>query len=73
MWGEGMYFGGIMWFWLALSVIAAVCWVKYASERNNSRKDMLDDGSVLSVLKMRLAKGEITEEEYISLKDTLEA
>ncbi|MCR3955867.1 MAG: SHOCT domain-containing protein [Gudongella sp.] len=50
---------------LLLGVIALVLWLR---SRNSSGKE----DSYLEVLKDRFVKGEITEEEYLSKKNTLE-
>ena len=63
MMGRGMWGGG---FWgLGLLLAAAVAIVALLSKRHPA-----DDP--LAVLKQRLAKGEITKEQYVDLKRTLQ-
>lgn len=81
MWGWGgpfMWFGGLMWF-VPVLIIGLIIWAFSGSRRGGAYGHHHAHGGVygqdgseaLEVLKMRLAKGEITEEEYGRLKDVL--
>lgn len=67
-----MFFGWMMWFWVALIIVVAVWAKKYTSERNNTGSNIPSDISALAALKTRLAKGEIDKEKFPALKRTLE-
>jgi len=73
MWGGGMFFGWMMWFWMAVLFVFAVWVVKNTSYRNSNGKITPSDSAALGVLKERLANGEINKDEYMSLKQTLES
>ncbi len=62
------FFGGwdlLIGIGLLLGAIALVLWIR--SRNNGSRED-----SYLEILKDKFVRGEITEEEYLSKKNTLE-
>ncbi len=73
MWGGGMFFGWMMWFWVALIVFIAVPSIKLMSKNNNSASNLPTDKSALAALKTRLAKGEIDKEEFLAIKKTIES
>ena len=73
MWGGGMYFGWMMWLWIAILVFFVVWVVKYTSGRNNDGGVVTTDNAALVTLKKRLANGEIDEKEYQTIKQTLES
>jgi len=67
-WGNGLMYGGWgMIIMLALAVLAVVA-VILLVRRNRRRQP---DNAALEVLKMKLARGEITEDEYIRRKTVL--
>ena len=63
----GWYFSSFLWQIIWLAIIVAVIYILINSL--SSRKKSEDRS--LQILKERLARGEITQEEYIKLKDTL--
>lgn len=61
--------GHSLWGFLILAILAALVWKGLKSSRDgNSAADRSDS---LEILKLRLARGEITIEEYNSLKSVL--
>jgi len=73
MWGGGMFFGWMMWIWVAVIVVIAVWAIKFTSDKKYSEPEQLSDKTAMATLKTRLAKGEIDEDEYLKLKKLLES
>jgi len=75
--GYDMMGGG--WFWLmfilwiigVFIVIALVVWFIVKFVKSNSVKSQFDNDKSLTILNERLAKGEITMEEYTKLKNII--
>lgn len=75
--GYDMMGGG--WFWLifilwiigVFIVIALVVWFIVKLVKSNSVKSQVDNDKSLTILNERLAKGEITMEEYTKLKNII--
>ncbi|RPF53484.1 SHOCT domain-containing protein [Aquisalibacillus elongatus] len=73
----GSFFGNflfsIIMIIIIVLIVVIVVWM-FKGENNKERKDSAyPEGDSLEVLKRRLAKGEITEEEYDRLKDKLKS
>ncbi|WP_319557767.1 SHOCT domain-containing protein [Thiomicrorhabdus sp.] len=68
------YFGGFMWLWFLLIVLIIIAlffpWWKQGASANNSKDEV--DEKPLQILQKRFARGEISEEEYQSMRKTLE-
>jgi uncharacterized membrane protein len=70
----GMFFGWMMWFWIALIVVVAIWFAKSRSGKNGDGGGVTPtDDTALTILKKRLANGEIDENEYLATKKTLES
>lgn len=67
--GPGFMYGGGMLMMAGLLILAVVALVLFV-KRNGPKKSTAGD-EVLEALKMRLVRGEITEEEYIRRKNIL--
>ncbi len=76
MWHMGPYYGGwwmpLMGFLFLAAVIALIVW----AARGTSRQDHGDRGGdsrsvALEILKQRYARGEISREEYLRMRDDL--
>jgi putative membrane protein len=68
-WMHGLWFSG--WNWLiGIGVLLLVVAVTYLIVKRNRKTETNSDA--LEILKLKYAKGEITEEEYISRKNVLE-
>jgi putative membrane protein len=67
-----LIFGGVLpfLFWLALGVLAAIV---ILSLMGSSSKPKPTNPSALDILKERYAKGEITKEDYETMRHTLNA
>lgn len=64
-WGLAILWGILMWL-LPAALIGLVVWLIVGPQRRAGRQ-----GDALEALRLRLAKGEITEEDYRRLKDLL--
>lgn len=62
----GMGWG--MWFWLLLLI--GIGYLFYISTLSRTRRERREDP--LEIARLRLARGEITQEEFERIKDTLE-
>jgi len=68
-WLGGWMMGHSLWGFLILAILGALVWKGLKNSRDgNSAADRSDS---LEILKLRLARGEITIEEYNSLKSVL--
>lgn len=67
-WG-GMWFGWIFW----IIIIALIVWL-LIRQSNSDKQNVLPPGqeSPLDLLKKRYAKGEITREQFLQMKNDLE-
>ncbi|ADC64959.1 Protein of unknown function DUF2078, membrane [Ferroglobus placidus DSM 10642] len=63
----GWYFGSFVWQILWLAIIVAVIYILMNSLSSGKKSEDMS----LQILKERLARGEISQEEYIKLKDAL--
>lgn len=66
--GYGFMNRGLGMIIVAVLIILAVVAVIYFTRKSNANKS---SGEAMEILKIKLAKGEITEEEFISRKNTL--
>ena len=72
MWG-GMGMGGGMWIWLLLLMGGGMYFFMWWSRSNRFGSYQRYDEDPLEVARMRLAKGEITPEEYEEIRKTIES
>ena len=73
MWGWGggpFWMGGLFMWFVPLLIIGLVIWA-FAGSRRQFGPIVHGGQEALEVLKMRLARGEITEEEYRRLRDAI--
>ncbi len=70
-WGWGWAMGIVMLAFWALVVVAIVYFVRWVAE--GSRPVAARPGSALEVLNARYARGEITREQYLQMRQDLEA
>lgn len=72
--GIGGWLGMIGWVLLVVGVVVLVAWlvgrIAPAVQSSSSRQEGQD---ALEILRVRLARGEITREEYLATRQTLEA
>lgn len=70
---DGGWFGimFVLWAIVIIIVIALVIWFIVKLVKTNSVKSYLDNDKSLTILNERLAKGEITTEEFNQLKDVI--
>ena len=69
-WGAGMLWGPLAWiFWLGIVVVVVLLVQRFASGLGNRDKSA---NEALEILKNRYARGEITKEEYESMRRDLE-
>ncbi|BBN60084.1 SHOCT domain-containing protein [Hydrogenovibrio marinus] len=68
---HGYYGGGFMWLWFLLIILVVVLFL-VPLIRNNSVQNSRPKDSALEILEKRFARGEINEDEYKSMKQTLE-
>ncbi|MFG6114672.1 SHOCT domain-containing protein [Halobacillus sp. MO56] len=69
--GMGGFFGfGFIWILIIIAIIAIVVWMMKPG--SNNKQDHTSSNKSLDTLKERLARGEISEEEYDRLKRKLE-
>lgn len=61
----------VLWAIVIIIVIALVIWFIVKLVKTNSVKSYLDNDKSLTILNERLAKGEITTEEFNQLKDVI--
>lgn len=68
-WLGGWMMGHSLWVFLLLAILAAMVWRGFRDRRDgNSAADRTDS---LEILKLRLARGEITIDEYNNLRSIL--
>ena len=72
MWG-GMGMGWMMWAWLPLLFGCGWFFFSWWSRSNSFRPFQRYEEGPLDVARMRLAKGEITPEEFERLRNTIES
>lgn len=70
---DGSWFGIMFFLWaiVIIIVIALVIWFIVKLVKTNSVKSHFDSDTSLTILKERLAKGEITTEEFNQLKNVI--
>ncbi|MDN5342175.1 MAG: putative rane protein [Oceanotoga sp.] len=74
------FFGGGFMFFILIVIIIAIVWIIFRNENNNRNyyenryrnipNDNIDDNS-LKILNERYAKGEISEDEYLRMKENI--
>lgn len=67
---HGYYGGGFMWLWFLL-IILVLALILVPLFKNNSPQNRPKENT-LEILKKRFARGEISEDEYKRMKQTLE-
>lgn len=73
MWGDHWMFGGFMWlFWLLVIVaIVAVIWSASRSRSGADQQPNANEPGALSILERRYAQGEISKDEFEEKKRDL--
>jgi putative membrane protein len=69
------YYGGAGWLWMGLAMVAfwgAVIFLVVWAVRSFNRPDRSSSASALNILQERLARGEITPEEFAQRKQIIQ-
>lgn len=69
---HGYYGGGFMWLWLLLIILVAILIFMLLFKKSDSIQSNRSEKSALDILEKRFARGEISEDEFKSMKKTLE-
>ncbi|QTC44060.1 SHOCT domain-containing protein [Bacillus sp. V3] len=70
--GGGFFGTGFLFVLIVIAIIAIFIWMMRSNPKNESHHSNQKSNQALNVLKERLAKGDITEEEYDRLKRKLD-
>jgi putative membrane protein len=62
--------GGTMWL-ITIALFASLIYIFYKNSKGTERVEACNTGDIISILNKRLAKGEISEEDYDRLKSRI--
>jgi len=69
--GNSMMGGGFM-FWILILIVAFLLFGFFRSSQNNNNSSLPRENNALEILKKRFANSEISEEEYLAKRKTLQ-
>ena len=77
-WGFGFMFGPVLWLIVLGLIVAGVVWLVRSTDQSrafhgphHANNRMNGDSEALAILKMRFARGEIDEDEYVARRKLL--